>query len=80
MIKINVKLFASLAKYKPCHIDESTFERTISPGITVEQMIHEMGLPLDKVRTISVNGAIVRIDYHLYDGDTVILFPTIAGG
>jgi len=80
MAKITVKLFASLAKYKPSQADESTFAITVAPGNTVEQAILEMGLPLEKVRTVSVNQEVVKLDHHLYDGDIVTLFPTIAGG
>ena len=80
MYKITLKLFASLEKYKPSSTDEAAIEIAISPGITVEQVALEMGVPLEKIQTISVNQAIVGIDCRLYDGDTVILFPNIAGG
>lgn len=79
--KITVKLFASLARYKPSHIDAgSPIEIMMTPGATVEEVIFEMGLPQDKVRTITVNEGIVKVDSQLYDGDVLTLFPSIAGG
>lgn len=80
MAKITVKLFASLVKYKPSDEKESSFEMTITPGDTVQQLILQLGLPLDKVQVISVNQTVVKKDYQLNDGDTVNMFPTIAGG
>lgn len=80
MDKITVKLFASLAKFKPSQTTEPSFEITITPGATVEQVIHELGLPLDKIKTISVNNEIVKTNYQLQGADAVIFFPTIAGG
>ena len=80
MDKITVKLFASLAKFKPSQATEACFEIKIAPGATVEQVIHELGLPSDKIKTISVNNAIVKNNYQLHNADSVIFFPTIAGG
>jgi len=80
MAKITIKLFASLAKFKPPQVGEPSFEITIIPGKTVEQVILELGLPAAKISTFSVNKKIVKEDQQLYDGDFVIFFPTIAGG
>jgi len=80
MAKITVKLFASLAKFKPPQAGDPSFEMTINPGKTIEHLILELGLPAAKISTVSVNKKIVKEDRQLYDGDFVIFFPTIAGG
>lgn len=80
MAKITVKLFASFAKFNPSGAKGAAFDMTIAQGDTVDQVIEELGLPPDDVQIISVNQVVVKSDCQLGDGDTVNIFPTIAGG
>ncbi len=77
---ISVKLFASLAKYKPSHVESASFVVELNEGATVGELASELGIPKDKIRTISLNSKIVKIQAVLEDGDYLILFPAIAGG
>jgi molybdopterin converting factor small subunit len=79
-ITISVKLFASLAAYKPYETDNPTCDIMLPEDATIEQLVLKLGIPVDKVRTISLNEKIVKSDIVLSDGDILILFPTIAGG
>lgn len=80
MPSVTVKLFATLEKYKPYQTDEPTVEVRLSNPKSVEQLAVEMGVPLDLIRTISVNESIVNSDHIVKNGDYIVLFPTIAGG
>lgn len=79
-ITISVKLFTTLAKYKPSGSSESTFDLELNERTTIEQLVSQLGAPREKVKTISLNEKIVKLDAVLADGDVLILFPTIAGG
>lgn len=79
-ITISVKLFASLAAYKPAEFDSPTCSIVTHDEATIEQLILQLGIPVDKVRTISHNEKLVKSDTILADGDILILYPAIAGG
>ncbi len=79
-ITISVKLFASLAVYKPYATDKPTCDIVMQENATIEQLVLQLGMPVDKVRTISLNEKIVKSDAVLTNGDVLILFPAIAGG
>jgi len=79
-ITITVKFFASLAAYKPYATDKPTCDIVIQEGATIEQLVLQLGIPVDKVRTLSLNERIVKSDTVLENGDVLILFPAIAGG
>lgn len=79
-ITISVKLFASLAAYKPYATDKPRCDIVMQEGATIKQLVVKIGVPADQVRTISLNDKIVKSEVVLSDGDVLILFPTIAGG
>ena len=79
-ITVTVKFFASLAAFSPCATDAPACDIAIDEHATIEQLITQLGIPADKVRTISLNGKIVKTDAMLADGDSLTLYPAIAGG
>jgi molybdopterin converting factor small subunit len=46
----------------------------------VRALAETLGLPLDQVRIITVNGRQVFLDEPLSDGDEVLIFPPAFGG
>lgn len=74
-MNIKVKLFANLLKFGP---EEQ--EMTCSDGASVADVIQMLNLP-DKIPLLRiVNGEHVDQHHRLKDGDTLALFPPIAGG
>ncbi len=76
MIKIDLQLFATLSKYKP----ESNECLEISEETTVEKLILDLGIPLEIVKLIFVNGKRQKTDYRLKNNDRLGLFPPVGGG
>ncbi len=80
-MKIELRLFASLARYtpdKPGSLDNCIME--IAEGSTIIDILRRLEVPLDKVRVIFLNGLHVTGDEVLKEGDRVGLFPPVAGG
>ncbi len=76
-ISVTVKLFADLRVYGP--------DRTVlvlQEGSTVKSILNRYKIPKDdKNLIIMVNGRPhIQSDFVLRDGDTVAIFPIIAGG
>ncbi|NOX19913.1 MAG: MoaD/ThiS family protein [Nitrospirae bacterium] len=72
---ITVKLFATLKQY-----GSEIQEITVPEGTTVADVIKMLKIPESVPLLRIVNAVHVKPDYKLKDGDTLALFPPIAGG
>lgn len=80
MIKVEVRLFATLRRYGPQAQEGGPIVLSLPPGAPVRQLFEALGMPQDIVKTVFVNGIVREESYALADGDQVGLFPPIAGG
>ena len=76
MIEIELKLFATIAKYLP----QSAEPFTVEEGATVDQVVSNLNIPENEVKLIFVNGRQQRGDYTLCNGDRLGIFPPVGGG
>ena len=80
-MKIEMRLYASLARYMP---EQKRGSRTqvmeISEGTTIGEVLQRMNVPTKAVKLIFVNGVRAQIDQDLKDGDKIGIFPPVAGG
>jgi sulfur carrier protein ThiS len=53
---------------------------TIEPGMTIERLIEQLGVPAGEVWLVAKNGETVQRDSTLQPGDSVELFAPVAGG
>lgn len=79
MMKIEFRLYASLSRYMPeVWRNSSTVE--VRAGMTVNDLLQSIEIPLDAVKVVFVNGVHAGGDAVLRDGDRVGVFPPVAGG
>lgn len=84
-MKIIFKLFATLTDYLPT-TDKYTnlVELEVASDTTIDQVITQHRLPAKWVHLVLVNGSYVapdqRLGYVLQEGDTLAIWPPIAGG
>ncbi len=76
MIRIDLKLFVTLAKYHP----NGSGDHEVAPGTSVEQLIKDLGIPEDTVKLIFINGKKALSTQILADRDRLGLFPPVGGG
>ena len=74
-MEIEVRLFASLRKYTN---EKNKIE--LEEGASVGDFLERIGIPPSEVAIILVNGRHAEQNEPLQDGETVSLFPAIAGG
>lgn len=79
-MKVEVRLFATLARYLPEPSKSSSATVQIPEGSTVRQLVRVLGIPDQMPAVILVNGRDATPDQVLKDGDTLTLFPPLAGG
>jgi molybdopterin synthase sulfur carrier subunit len=80
-MKIEMNLFASLARYMPDK-NSSHGHRVMetADGTTIVEILKRLEVPLDKVKVIFLNGVHAKGEEILKEGDRVGVFPPVAGG
>ena len=80
-MKIEIKLYASLACYMPVQEEGSDLIRAeVKAGTTVKQLLDKLKVPADHIKIIFLNGTHAGGDAVLKDGDRLGVFPPVAGG
>lgn len=84
-MKITFKLFAMLTDYLPAQARAgNVMELEVPPGATIAQVVEQFALPPKLVHLVLVNGTYVapqaRGAHVLREGDTLAIWPPIAGG
>lgn len=83
-MKITLKLFATLTDYLPPGSKGNIAELELVDHKALGELISELKLPEKLVHLVLINGAYVapdaRADHRLSDGDTLAIWPPIAGG
>ena len=75
-MKVNVKLFASIRKFSV----KDNLEINIEEGSSVKDLLPKIGIPEDEPVLVILNEYTRGKETLLQDGDTLCLFPIIAGG
>ena len=74
-MKLEIKLFASLQKYMP-----NTEKVELDDNGTVLDLLKKIGINPSEAAIILVNGRHVELNQTLFEGETIAIFPPIAGG
>ncbi len=74
---VNVKLMSLFAKYLKDYPDGKV---SLDSGASVRTLVESLGLPIERVKLIAVNGKQEMLDKTLSDGDLVYIFPPAIGG
>jgi sulfur carrier protein/molybdopterin synthase sulfur carrier subunit len=76
-VRVNVKLPSIFGPYARTDADGMT---VVQDGATIRDLAVSLGMPVDMVRIITINGKQVDLEAQLSDGDLVYLFPPALGG
>jgi len=79
-VRIEVRLFATLARYFPKGTEAGSAYLDVPAGSSVGDAADALGIPADLSRTILVNDQDADENRRLVEGDIVTLFPPLAGG
>ncbi len=74
---VNVKLMSLFAKYLKDYPDGKI---SLDSGASVRTLVESLGLPIERVKLIAVNGKQEMLDKSLSDGVMVYIFPPAIGG
>jgi len=71
---ITIKLFATLNKYTP-----ATETYPVKPGTMLSDLLQQLGVPVDEVKLIFINGKKGDLTSTLQGGERVGVFPPVGG-
>ena len=80
IIKIEVRVFATLRRYLPELGVGEAKEVELSEGTTFEELRAQLGLPLEEIKIIMRNGIQTEMDEIIEDGDRIAYVPAVGGG
>lgn len=75
-MSIEIKLFATLAKFLP----ENGDNYPIEDGETIQSLITKLGIPDGEVTLMFINSVRSNLESEIKDKDRVGLFPPVGGG
>jgi molybdopterin converting factor small subunit len=79
-VRVEVRLFATLAAFLPPQSRDGAAVLEIPDGGTLRDVTQRLGIPADLARVVLVNGRDVGADASLAAEDIVTIFPPLAGG
>ena len=79
-MRIQVRLFAILRQHVPDLPPRGSLRFDVPDGTTVRQTIRQLAIPDGSLVVAMVNSTVTGLDQVLTEGDTLSLFPPVAGG
>lgn len=74
-MQIEIKCFATLSDFTP----EGNF-LAVDDGTTIKQVIDALGIKIEDVKIMFINGKHESLESVLKEGDRLGLFPAVGGG
>ena len=83
-MKLTLKLYASLGDYLPDDTTDNCLHLDISGNTTISDIIDRYRVPRELAHLVLINGIYIRPEdrdsHTLRDGDTLAVWPPVAGG
>jgi molybdopterin converting factor small subunit len=83
-MRITLKLFATLGDHLPAEAHENAVQIEVPDDVTPNQVIDRYKVPRKMAHLVLINGIFIdpahRDDGQLKDGDTLAVWPPVAGG
>ncbi len=79
-MRVTVKLFATLVRFKSGIRSATPFEMDLPEGAVVQDLIEALKIPPEETRVIFINNIIEDMGSRLKEGDVVGIFPPVGGG
>lgn len=79
-MRVTVKLFATLVRFKDGSRAGRPFEMELPEGSVVQDLVDLLKIPAEETHIVFINNIIEERQSKLKDGDVVGMFPPVGGG
>jgi sulfur carrier protein ThiS len=73
VMQVQVKLFVTLRKNRIQNVE-------LPDGSDAQDLIHQLGISLEEVGILGVNGRLATLDQKLEEGNVIYIMPFVGGG
>ena len=80
MMKVELNLYATLARYLPDAVKQAGNRIEVESGTTVADLMRQLNVPEGQVKLVFINGTHAGPQSLLQDGCRVGVFPPVGGG
>ena len=81
---VTLKLYANLGSYLPPEASEHSIQMDVPDQITAHALIDRFRVPREMAHLVLLNGVYLHPDERdqprLHEGDTIAVWPPVAGG
>ncbi len=79
-MRVTVKLFATLTRYRPGAKAGTPFEVDLPENARVTDLLVLLRIPPEETKVVFINNVIREPDAQINPGDAVGIFPPVGGG
>jgi hypothetical protein len=79
-VRVWIKLLSTYVRYLPSDAQRSAYSLTVPAGTRLEELRSQLPVPADERQVILINGRTPLSGQILEEGDTVTVYPSMAGG
>jgi len=79
-VEVTLSLFATLSRYMPKKVKNSSFTIELDEGTRVRALLEGLKIPARNIKLAFLNGVHSKGDEILKEGNRVGVFPPIGGG
>ena len=79
-MKVEVNLYATLARYLPENVRENNRLMEVGDGTTVGELLQQLQIPTEKAKLVFLDGVHADAGAVLEEGSRVGIFPPVGGG
>ncbi len=81
-MKLTLRLFSYFTQFLPPDAKKQSMEVDVHEGATVEDVLNQVGVPVDKCRLVMINGVThtnpaFSMEMELHQGDTLAVLPSV---
>ena len=79
-MQVHIKLLGVYRKHLPANAQGTTYNLEIAIDTRIEELLPQIPVPTDERQVVLINGRAGLPGQILKEGDTIALFPAVAGG
>lgn len=79
-MRVYVRLLSTYRERLPANARGSTYSLEVPIGTRIEELRAQLPVPADEGQVVLINGQTPLAGQVLQEGDTIALFPAMAGG
>jgi molybdopterin converting factor small subunit len=79
-VRVCIRLLSTYRKYLPPDVQGASYSLEVPAGTRIEELEAQLPVPSDEDQVVLINGRTPAPGQLVEEGDTIAVFPSMAGG